>query len=125
MSEFPPDWPDGCPPTDAVPPTGRIYRLVGGAPLLPEHFLSYHESGKPIPPDRECDARGLSVFTDPRDARNYLAKYPYLGTAIAAGGLSAADGRFKPTPRRPAPSHATWWPFPGRPRHVLFQIVDA
>lgn len=121
---FPHDWPPECPPADAEAPNGVFYRLVHGRPPASEDFVSYAESEKQVPPERACEARGLSLFTELADALHYLQKFPSLGRGVASAALTDEHGKVKPTPRRPAPSHATWWPFASIPRQSLFQHVD-
>ena len=121
---FPPDWPSDCPPADANDPDGIFYRLVHGVLPAPEDFVSYAEAGKQVQPGRACEARGLSLFTDISDALHYLRKFPSLGRGIASAALTDQHGKVTATPRGPASSHSTWWPFASTLRHSLFQHVD-
>ncbi len=121
---FPADWPSECPPADANGPDGIFYRLVHGVPPASEDFVSYAEAGKQVPAARACEARGLSLFTDISDAFHYLRKFPSLGRGVASAALTDQHGKVKATPRGPASSHCTWWPFASISRHSLFQPVD-
>lgn len=124
VAGFPPGWPSECPPADAKVPDGIFYRLVHRSPPASDDFVSYAEAGKQVPQDLACEARGLSLFTELADARHYLRKFPSLGRGIAFATLTDQHGKVKATPRKPAPSHSTWWPFTSTPRHSLFHHVD-
>ena len=121
---FPAEWPQPCPPTDAGSPDGEFYRVVKVDPPSPDDFLSYREMGKAENADA-CIRAGISLFRELQDAEHYSAKYQYLGNMIAVGVLDATHGLVKPTPRRMAGrllSHHTWWPYENMPRHDLFSI---
>jgi len=120
--EFPGDWPEGCPPEDALSANADVYRVVRCDPPAAEDFLSFLELGK-ADPKRLCACAGLSVFADPADALHYAEKYPYLGELIAEGALQPPHGKLKPTSRvvgRSRNSHTTWWPCKDTVRHSLF-----
>jgi len=85
-------------------------------------FLSFDELGKP-PRGCPCERKGLSLFSDRRDAEHYMGKFPYLGSRIARATLRPWHGKQKATPRRGGPSHTTWWPFEDVVRHELFAVV--
>lgn len=120
---FPGDWPEGCPPTDAVAASGAVYRLVRADPPVSEDFHSLWEQGRPVR-EKLCESAGLSIFRILDDAVHCAKKYPYLGGGIAVSQLESRHGRVKPTPRR-GNSHATWWPAAGIDRHVSFIVVSS
>lgn len=120
---FPTGWPARCPPEDASCAEGQVYRITKKNPLEPSDFLSVREENKPFPPDRECEAAGLSVFQKREDAIHYRRKFPYLGDRIAQGTLTEEHGKLKPTPRG-RNSHMTWWPYEGVERSKLFTLVE-
>lgn len=122
---FPIDWPEGCPPADAQPASGGVYRVVKTNPPAAEDFLTFQELGK-RDGGKPCEAVGVSVFRDANDARHYCAKYPYLGELIAKGSLSSSHGATKSTPRNMGGkpnSHTTWWPYKSIERHSIFSVV--
>ena len=98
--------PDKCPPDDAQPAVGQVFRLVDGTPSVKD-FRSHYE----LNPDQTwpdlCLACGLSVFTDAADAEKIRARFPALRTrSIAHATLDGTVGVIKPTGKR---SHRTWW----------------
>jgi len=122
---FPSEWPEGCPPTDAQPASGEVFRVVKVDPPTADDFLTFQELGKPDS-GKPCEAAGVSVFRDAKDARHYCAKFPHLGELIAKGSLSSSHGAIKSTPRNVGGkpnSHATWWPCTSIIRHSLFSIA--
>ena len=66
---FPADWPPDCPPEAASCASAVVFRVVRQTPLSREDFLSFHELGKDVR-NRACEARGLSVFLNSRDAQH-------------------------------------------------------
>lgn len=120
---FPSNWPAGCPPAEARPADGEVYRLVKSDPPVADDFATWLELGKSNPA-RECESAGLSVFRNLEDATNYAGKYPHLGERVAKGSLGDQHGITMPTPRR-GNSHLTWWPYEGIIRHSLFSVIDS
>ena len=116
-ARFPAEWGPGCPPQDADPASGVVYRVTkSGAPAASD-FLSWAEQGKipkPQTAKKICESRGLSVFDDLRDARHYLEAFRASGDYIARATLMARDGRMQCTPTRRFPRHVTWWCFEAR-----------
>jgi hypothetical protein len=122
-----PDWfvPD-CPPGDADPAAGTIYRFVSSNPGSPRDFLSYHEIGERLnaPPCQRC---GLSVFRRVEDVRGLLRhlwkNYPgkSYGPHIVKRELDPADGRIKPTG---SSGHLTWWAYEDVDRQASFVYVE-
>ena len=104
--------PEGCPPGAAEElATHRVvFRLVRTDPPTPDDFLSRRQE-KPertFPGVTECQACGLSVFADRRDAEAKALKLPHLkNRKICQVTLSAGAGRIQQTFQ---PSHHTWWP---------------
>src|SRR5579871_1308833 len=109
---FPKEFPPGCPPEEAVSATGVVYRIVKNAQLSPGDFLSTQEEGRKFSARFRCQAAGLSVYRDQRDADLCRKKYPRLGERIAQGVLTNEHGKTKPTPNN-GNSHTTWWPHDG------------
>jgi hypothetical protein len=120
---FPSNWPEGCPPADAVAAQGSVFRVVRSNPPDPADFMSLLEQGRPVV-GRLCESAGLSVFKELHDAVHYTKKYPYLGELIAEGKLENRHGAMKATSRR-GNSHTTWWPSAGTARHDAFAVVGS
>lgn len=123
---FPISWPKDCPPADADPASGVVFRIIKANPPAADDFRSFLELGKPNTA-KPCDAAGLSAFRELDDAKHYAQKFPHLGEMVAMGTLRAEHGMIKSTPRIVAGktnSHATWWPYEAIARHELFAVVD-
>lgn len=117
--QFPDDWPEGCPPEDAEPAAGQVFRLVKSNPT---DFASHHELGT-LPKGPACLRCGLSVFRTREDADHQHRAYPKLGRYAAIGTLEAQHGVAKPTLGR-QPTHTTWWPYEGVDRQSVFTTVE-
>lgn len=122
MSAFPDNWPPGCPPADAEPAAGPVYRLVKNIPPLAEDFKTHHEIGK-MPKAPACLRAGLSVFRTRDDAIHQSKLHPFLGNKIASAELCPEHGKVKLT-RGTMPSHTTWWPYLGVERAAPFHKVE-
>jgi hypothetical protein len=125
MSEeagFPVEWPDCCPPADAVAAGGLYYRLVFNSPPIPLDFQTNFEANT-FPKRPPCLRCALSVFSDFNDADFNRRLYPTLANSlIAMGNLNSDHGRTKNTRGR-LPSHTSWWAFAGIERHSTFEVV--
>lgn len=101
-----------CPPdaADEITTTRTVFRLVRTDPPTSADFLSQRQE-KPqqkFPGVTECQACGLSVFEDRRDAEAKALKLQHLkNRKICRVTLNAGAGRIQPTFQR---SHHTWWP---------------
>lgn len=103
--------PEGCPPENSmeIVESLTVFRMVRSASPTSEDFRSQRgeQPGRTFSGVSECQARGLSVFADRRDAENAL-KLPRLrGRHICGIKLAEGAGRILQTGR---PSHHTWWP---------------
>ena len=119
-----------CPPPDAEIPNVVVYYLVSHNPPIKEDFKPLIKRIKDFKPrydkeKEECEAHGLSVYTDMNDAiitrenRNSLRD-----KKLAVGKLNFDCGLMKETPKRDRPSHHTWW-FPyGMEIWNLFEVID-
>lgn len=121
MAGFPKHWPDTCPPPDAEPASGAVYRICRENPPAVEDFQSHAELGK-TSKGNECIRHGLSVFRNPSEARHLTELFPKLGKLIFRGELTPEHGKLKTTPARTRPSHVTWWPFEKVERAAAFTI---
>ena len=104
--------PEGCPPDDAEEITAPrvVYRLVRSNPPTGGDFRSQraenpHRNFRRV---TECQARGVSVFNNRRDAERQTEIPKLKGLAVCEVDLVAGAGRIKKTGRS---SHYTWWPY--------------
>ena len=103
---------EGCPPEAAVEIDSemRIYRLVKAYPATLDDFQS-QRAGRPSANFKgvtECEACGVSVFTDLRDATHKAMLLPrFRGFQVCPVRLTVGAGRIQQTFQ---PSHHTWWP---------------
>lgn len=104
--------PEGCPPDASVEITSEtiVFRLVKASPATLEDFRS-QRAEKPEAVFKgvtECQARGLSVFTERQDAVQKALLLPrFRGFQVCPVRLVAGAGRLQQTFQ---PSHHTWWP---------------
>ena len=118
--------PDNCPPLDATSPVIEVYCLVDNPPVDTD-FLSLRERN----PEREyghsleCQACGLSVFTDiPSVELAKKVSRRLRKKAIALGHLSEDSGQIKRTPSKSTgDTHHTWWPAQDIAPCDLFQVI--
>ncbi|MCX6973001.1 MAG: hypothetical protein NTZ94_01665 [Verrucomicrobia bacterium] len=105
--------PEGCPPDASVEIDSemRVFRLVKRFPAKLEDFRS-QRAEKPegvFKGVNECQAWGVSVFTDRVDAEQKALRLPrFRGFQVCPVRLTAGAGRIQSTFQ---PSHHTWWPF--------------
>ena len=110
--QWPDYFPDDCPPQDAQPATGDVYRLVKQNPPESKDFIPLRE--KKTSEDfgeRECQACGLSVLGNAEDALRMRKRARGMEKRlIAKGTLNPFLGKIKHTPSsRYGRSHRTWW----------------
>jgi hypothetical protein len=106
--------PPGCPPAEAheIRAPLFVYRLVRTRPASLADFRS-QRAEKPratFSGVEECQARGLSVYTDRKDTLGLLKLPALRGRLVAGVALDAGAGYIQQTGR---PSHHTWWPLRG------------
>lgn len=102
--------PEGCPPTEAygLLETLTVFRLVWGDPPSDDDFKSQRAERPGNQFDvSECQARGLSVFSDARDAKKRLKLPKFKGRMLCTVTLDKGAGYIQRTNRM---SHLTWWP---------------
>lgn len=102
--------PEDCPPVEAEEITAArtVFRLSRSNPATLDDFLSQRaEKPEAVFNVTECQARGLSVFADRRDAEK-LKKLPkFRRCSICRVQLVTGAGRILKTGSN---SHHTWWP---------------
>ncbi len=110
--QWPDYFPDGCPPQDAQPAAGEVYRLVKKDPPEQEDFKSLREK-KPRDDfgEQACQACGLSVFQDDQDVLRVKRRAPGMQKRLVARGTLTPDfGQIKQTSSKDdGASHHTWW----------------
>jgi hypothetical protein len=114
VSAFREPLPEGCPPAVAeeLGHDLTVFRIVRTAAPSLDDFRSQREE-KPNGSFRvsECVARGVSIFTDEKDAKNALLLPRLAGRRLARLKIGAGSGVVHDTPSGAFPSHRTWWPF--------------
>ena len=108
--------PEDCPPEEAeeISSPRLVFRLVRSDPPREGDF----QSQRSLNPDRpyrsvtECQARGLSVFSDRRDAEQRLKRRNLRGMLVCQVALTAGAGYIQQTGEH-SPTHYTWWPLAG------------
>jgi hypothetical protein len=125
---FSPDFPANCPPSDAVPTQGAVFRITDNDPPTDEDFLTKYEL-KEEPPPRQtkfqlCCRHSLSVYRDLSEARHYRQAVPGDRRYIAAGTLTPDCGVTKDRPASGYHSHAEWWCYDGIERRGRFVIIE-
>lgn len=120
---WPPEWPAGVPPDDAVDGNGTYYRLARHSPLSVEDFLTPYES-RTWKKRAEIDRLSLSILITEEDAVQTRKLYEKLGNYIAKGVLGSGCGKTKLTPGA-VPTHTDWWPFEQPAvRQLRFELVE-
>ena len=103
--------PECCPPPHAreVSSPLTVFRLIASSPPRDDDFRSQRaENPVGIFKFDECDARGVSVFTDAVSAAN-AKRFPRLRHKIVCCvKLGVGAGYITPPSAR---RHCTWWPF--------------
>lgn len=121
--QWPDYYPENCPPKEAKPASGKVYRLVKHNPPQAEDFLSTWEEfpGRfPIPTVKNS---GVSVYTDPQDIERLKKRIRQLrNRKTAEGKLNPMLGMIQRTEGKER-SHHTWWvPIRVEPWHV-FKVI--
>jgi hypothetical protein len=121
---WPAFFPVDCPPADAVAVVREVLRFVEHDPPLADDFQPVLLSGRWFPPQRRCEAAGLSVFTELADAAAYRRRFKgFRRRRVARGTIQPDHGLTEETPSQICPSHVTWWVAEGVAAETLFVIV--
>jgi len=104
--------PIDCPPHDAeeVAVDMAVFRLVRDNPPTDEDFRSQRAEfpNRGFPVD-ECTTRGLSVFSQEKEAKEKILKIHRLRNhLICHVKLKSGAGKIR---KSSGSSHITWWPF--------------
>jgi len=111
MNNYPTHYPKDCPPNHAVPASGDVYRFINGTNPKDKDFKSYYEL-KPNQDwgNKECEARGLSVFITLEDCIAAARVVPaFRKKLLAKASLSFDSGVIAPTPSKNTNNHNTFW----------------
>lgn len=126
--QFPDHFPDNCPPDTAREALGTAYYLINGSFPKPEDFLSKRQKNpeKRFRNNRkECQACGISVYTEIEDVLYVRQAFPGLQSLkLAAVNLTPELGVIQPTPSQNAPSHHTLWLAIDAQPWRAFQIIN-
>lgn len=122
--EYPPNWPDCCPPADAMLTTGTFYRAIENNPATAVDFLNAVEAGKFQKAD-PCDRLAISLLKTWSGILNSFKLFPHRENwSIATLEVQSSHGKIKETPRTNQPDHVSWWPFQGVSRETAVVKVD-
>lgn len=110
------DWPDyfpeGCPPSDAVPANGTFLRATKKHQPQEGDFISHYERDPERFREIAINASALSVYTDVEDIMRMKRRSVGMRKKyIARGTLYAHHGVMKHTPNvaKQELSHYDWW----------------
>lgn len=128
LSEWPGEYPDSCPPPEAEPSSGAVFRLVAGSQPTPKDFVSVYALRparfKDYEADDLCISMGLSVFDSKEDAeRTRQSIAPFRNKSIAVGSIDGS-GLMQATPSKDNKTHRTWWRPENDDRWISFEVVE-
>ena len=121
--EWPDFYPENCPPPEAEPASGTVYRLVRNDPPQAEDFLSTWEEFPGRFPEPTIQISGVSVYRDPQDIERLKNRIRHLrNRKTAKGELNSTLGFIQPTKGRER-SHHTWWIPIGAEPWLVFKVI--
>ena len=107
--QWPDYYPENCPPKEAEPASGTVYRLVRHNPPQAKDFLSTWEEFPGRFPEPTIKNSGVSVYTDPQDIERLKKRIRQLkDRKTAEGELNPTLGLIQRTAGKEK-SHHTWW----------------
>lgn len=116
-----------CPPADAEPAYGRVYRCAKSGTLKASDMLTHEEKGR-MPEADPCLRRALSVFRSQSDAEHQMRLFRgWRQKFIHVAVLDEQHGKTKLTSGR-QPSHTSWWPATAlsvEDRAGLFSLINS
>ncbi len=122
--EWPDYYPENCPPGDAEPASGTVYRLVRHNPPQAEDFLSTWEEFPGRFPEPNIRICGTSVYTDPQDIERLKKRVRHLrDRKTAKGEISRQHGMILKT-KAVEKTHTTWWIPIGTKPWLVFEVID-
>ncbi|MCT7964001.1 hypothetical protein NG791_25320 [Laspinema sp. D1] len=122
------NFPPNCPPQKVEKASGEVYRLIDSKHPSAKDFRSWYE----LYPERkydsqvkECEAHGLSVFTQKSSIFSLFNRSPRLRKKkVALGKLTPDLGVMLNTPSKDDKLHHTWWVADGKEPWTVFQVID-
>lgn len=121
--EFCENLPAACPPVDAVPVQGDVYRGCRTADLSDQDFLSFGELRSARHDPSLCAVWGLSVWVSQEAVEFARANMPYVRKwHIHRGNLSPEHGVIIATPSAQQPEHHTFWKDRNQSVAALFEL---
>lgn len=69
------NYPESCPPAEAIQFEGVFFRLCKGESFCEEDFLTHFEAGKNFPNKKLCEAMALSFYDSVEHAENLKRRY--------------------------------------------------
>lgn len=122
--EWPDFYPENCPPPEAEPAAGTVYRLVRNDPPQSKDFLSTWEEFPGRFPEPTIQISGASVYTDPQDIERLKNRVRHLrNRKTAKGELNSTLGFIQQTKGREK-SHHTWWIPIGTEPWLVFRVIS-
>ena len=122
--QWPDYYPENCPPEEAEPASGTVYRLVRHNPPQAEDFLSTWEEFPGRFPEPTIKNSGVSVYADPQDIERLKKRIRQLkGRKTAEGELNSMHGLIQSTEGKEK-SHHTWWIPIGAEPWLVFKVVS-
>ena len=127
--EWPHFYPVNCPPPEAEPASGKIYRLVQRDPVQERDFKPLFEENpqrfRNESNTKICIGCGLSVHTDRQDSEQLKKRVrKFKNRQIAEGELNPTLGMIQHTPSSRFKSHHTWWIPIGAEPWVIFNVIS-
>ena len=122
---WPDFYPENCPPAEAEPASGTVYRLVKHDPARAEDFKSvFEENPRGAIKKKTVKIYGLSVHRDLSDSERLKKRSKkFKNRQIAKGSLNPTLGMIQHTPSIEE-SHHTWWvPVEAKP-WTVFNIMS-
>ena len=122
--QWPDYYPENCPPKEAEPASGTVYRLVRHNPPQAKDFLSTWEEFPGRFPEPTIKNSGVSVYTDPQDIERLKKRIRQLkDRKTAEGELNPTLGLIQRTAGKEK-SHHTWWIPIGSEPWLVFKVIN-
>lgn len=122
--EWPDFYPVNCPPKEAKPASGTVYRLVRYNPAQAEDFKTPWEEYPRRFPEPTTTNCGLSIHIDPQDSEKLKNRIPkFRKRQIAEGELNPTLGMIQHTPSLER-SHYAWWIPIGAEPWFVFNVIS-
>jgi len=107
---FDPDIVPNCPPNNAKPASGILYKVTKGFPPEQNDFDSDVERKAKNHDPTKCDCWGCSVWVDAEGVNTGLNLFQFWKRRhVVAAHVCATDGVLKHTPSNSQPRHHTFW----------------